>query len=67
MNYKNTRRTLIPRIEGAAFMSGLLALATVALVALGVAMIYTPAGVIVAGVGCAVMQWQFFGGQGPAA
>jgi hypothetical protein len=44
-------------------MSGLLALASVALVALGIGMIYVPAGVIASGVGAAVLQWQFFAGQ----
>ena len=61
------RRTLLPRLpEGAAgsIMSGFLALAAVALVALGIGMIFLPAGVIAAGVGVAVLQWQFFAGQG---
>lgn len=60
------RRTLLPRLpEGAAgsIVSGLLALAAVALVALGVGLIYFPAGIITAGLGAAVLQWQFFGGQ----
>lgn len=60
------RRTLIPPIPpGAfsAFMSGLLALIAVALIAGGVALIYIPAGVITAGVGLVALQWQFFGGQ----
>lgn len=62
----NTRRTLLPKLKpgvGATITSGLLALAAVALVALGIGMIYVPAGVIAAGLGCAVLQWQFFGGQ----
>lgn len=67
MNDKRTRRTLLPKLApGAAgsVMSGLLALAAVALVALGVGLVYFPAGVITAGLGAAVLQWQFFGGQG---
>lgn len=44
-------------------MSGLLALVAVALIAVGVGLIYFPAGVITAGLGAAVLQWQFFGGQ----
>jgi hypothetical protein len=67
MNDKNIRRTLLPSLPpGAAgsLMSGLLALIAVALVALGVGLIYFPAGVITAGAGAAVLQWQFFGGQG---
>lgn len=61
-----TRRTLLPKLRpgaGASIMSGLLALAAVALVALGIGMIYIPAGVIAAGLGAAVLQWQFFAGQ----
>jgi hypothetical protein len=61
-----TRRTLLPKLQpgsGSAFVSGFLALAAVALVALGVGLIYFPAGVITAGLGAAVLQWQFFGGQ----
>lgn len=60
------RRTLLPRLRpgaGPAIMSGLLALVAVALVALGVGLIYFPAGVITAGIGAAVLQWQFFAGQ----
>lgn len=67
MNDKNTRRTLLPKLApGAAgsFLSGLLALGAVALVAFGVSLIYFPAGVITAGLGAAILQWQFFGGQG---
>lgn len=66
MNDRNTRRTLLPKLapgSGSTIMSGLLALAAVALVALGIGMIYLPAGVIAAGLGAAVLQWQFFGGQ----
>lgn len=62
----NTRRTLLPRLKpgtGSAALSGLLAVAAVALVAVGVGMMYLPAGVIAAGLGAAVLQWQFFGGQ----
>lgn len=60
---KTTRRTLLPRLTAGVFSSlasGLLAIAAVALVAVGVAMIYLPAGWIAAGLGCAVLQWQFF-------
>lgn len=66
MNDKNTRRTLLPHISGqavASVMSGLFGLAAVAMIALGVAMIYVPAGVITAGVGVALLQWQFFSGS----
>lgn len=66
MNDRNTRRTLLPKISPQAagsVMSGLLALSAVALVALGIGMIFIPAGVIAAGVGAAVIQWQFFAGQ----
>lgn len=66
MNDRNTRRTLLPKLNpgaGAAVMSGFLALAAVALVALGVGLIYFPAGVITAGLGAALLQWQFFAGQ----
>lgn len=62
----STRKTLLPKLApGAAgsVMSGLLALAAVALVALGIGMIYIPAGVIAAGFGAAVLQWQFFAGN----
>lgn len=62
----DTRRTLLPKLapgSGSAVMSGLLALVAVALVALGIGLIYFPAGIIAAGVGAAVLQWQFFGGQ----
>jgi hypothetical protein len=64
--HASTRKTLLPKLApGAAgsIMSGLLALAAVALVALGIGMIYIPAGVIAAGLGAAVLQWQFFSGQ----
>lgn len=63
---KEPRRTLLPKLrpgDGASVMSGLLALAAVALVALGIGMIFLPAGVIGAGLGAAVLQWQFFGAQ----
>lgn len=62
----HTRRTLLPKLKpgsGSALMSGLLALAAVSLVAFGIGLIYVPAGVIAAGLGAAVLQWQFFGGQ----
>lgn len=67
MNDNHTRRTLLPKLSpggGAAVMSGFMALLAVALIAAGIAMIYVPAGVIAAGLGAAVLQWQFFGGQG---
>jgi hypothetical protein len=66
---KNTRRTLLPRvkIDVAAASSAFLALAAIALVALGIGLIYLPAGVIAAGLGCAVLQWQLFGGTDPGA
>jgi hypothetical protein len=67
MNDKTlNRRTLLPRLpEGAAgsIMSALFALTAVALVSLGVGLIFMPAGVITAGLGFALLQWQFFGGQ----
>lgn len=66
MNDRNTRRTLLPKLQpgtGASLMSGFLALAAVALIAVGVGMIFIPAGVITAGLGAAVLQWQFFAGQ----
>lgn len=62
----DTRRTLLPKLNpgaGASVMSGLLALAAVALVAYGIWMIYNPAGVIAAGLGLIALQYQFFGGQ----
>ena len=64
--HASTRKTLLPKLApgaGGSIMSGLLALAAVALVALGIGMIYIPAGVIAAGIGAAVLQWQFFAGQ----
>lgn len=64
--HAGTRKTLLPKLApGAAgpIMSGLLAVAAVALVALGVGLIFMPAGVITAGLGAAVLQWQFFSGQ----
>jgi len=66
VNDRNTRRTLLPKLQpgaGSAVVSGLLALVAVALIAYGISLIYIPAGVIAAGVGAAVLQWQFFGGQ----
>ena len=66
MNDWNRQRTLLPKLPpGAAgsIMSNLLAIAAVALIALGVGMIFFPAGVITAGLGAAVLQWQFFAGQ----
>lgn len=66
MNDNYTNRTLMPKLRpgaGTAIMSGLLALAAVALVAVGVGLIYFPAGVITAGLGLIALQWQFFGGQ----
>lgn len=65
MNDRHTRRTLLPQLKpgtGGTVMSGLLALGAVALIALGIGMIYLPAGVIAAGLGLAVLQWQFFAG-----
>lgn len=58
------RRTLMPRLPDgwlAGLVSGLLAVFAVGLVAFGVFLIYVPAGVITAGLGAAVLQWQFFG------
>lgn len=66
MSDRHTRRTLLPKLNpgaGSAIMSGLLALGAVALVALGIGMIFLPAGVIAAGLGLVALQWQFFGGQ----
>lgn len=63
MSDKTTRKTLLPRLTAQAagsFASALLALVAVALIAFGISLIYIPAGVIAAGVGCAVLQWQFF-------
>jgi hypothetical protein len=63
------RRTLIPRLRmkpgalarGASVaLSSLLAVAAVALVAFGISLIYIPAGVIAAGLGCLALQYQFF-------
>lgn len=65
-------RTLLPRKQMppgwfgrgmSSLVSGLLALAAVGLIAFGISMIYIPAGVIAAGLGAAVLQWQFFGGN----
>jgi hypothetical protein len=63
---RDTNRTLLPKLQPGALgplISGLLALAAVALVAVGVGLIFFPAGVITAGLGAAVLQWQYFGGQ----
>lgn len=66
MNDRTTNRTLLPKLApgaGSAILSGFMALAAVALVAVGVGLIYFPAGVITAGLGLVALQWQFFGGQ----
>jgi len=66
MSDRNTRRTLLPKLAPgvmSSVFSGLFALAAVALVALGVGMIFVPAGVITAGLGLLALQYQFFGGQ----
>jgi hypothetical protein len=66
VNTRTTNRTLLPRLSKeavSAVVSGLLALAAVGLVAFGISLIYVPAGVIAAGLGAAVLQWQFFGSQ----
>jgi hypothetical protein len=66
MNDQHTRRTLIPKLApgaGTAVLSGFMALVAVALIAVGVGLIYFPAGVITAGLGLVALQWQFFGGQ----
>ena len=61
-----TPKTFIGRINWASFgantLSGVLGLAAIALIALGVGMIFLPAGIITAGVGCVLLQWQWFGG-----
>ncbi len=61
-------KTFIGRINWASFSSnaasGLLGLGAIALIALGVGMIFLPAGVIAAGIGCVALQWLFFGGGG---
>lgn len=62
----DTNRTLVPKLRpgaGSTVMSGLLALGAVALIALGIGLIYFPAGVIAAGLGLVALQYQFFGGQ----
>lgn len=64
MRNNTTNRTLLPRLSPGALSSlgaGLLALAAVALIALGIGMIYLPAGVIAAGLGLLALQYQFFG------
>lgn len=62
-----SRKTFIGRINwasvGASAGSGLLGVLTVALIALGIGMIFLPAGVIASGVGCFALQWLFFGGD----
>lgn len=63
MSEKNTRKTLLPRVSAQALgavLSALLALVAVGLIAFGISLVYVPAGVIAAGIGCAVLQWQFF-------
>ncbi len=61
----HARRTLLPALPpgaGSSILAGLMSLAAIALVALGVALIYAPAGVITAGVGLAALEFRFFGG-----
>jgi len=60
MNDTTTNRTLVPRLSASAG-SGLLAVAAVALIAVGVGLIYFPAGVIGAGLGLIALEWRFFG------
>ncbi len=60
----DTRRTLLPKLQPGAIgplMSALMALAAVALIAVGVGLVYFPAGVITAGLGVLALQYQFFG------
>lgn len=63
-------KTFIGKINwssvGANGLSGLLGFAAIALIALGIGMIFLPAGVIAAGIGCIALQWLFFGGSEPA-
>ena len=62
---KDKRRTLIPALPPGAwgsFLAGLMSLTAVALVALGAALIYVPAGFITAGVGLLALELRFFGG-----
>lgn len=64
MRDNTTNKTLVPRISAGALSSlgsGLLAVAAVGLIALGIGLIYFPAGVIAAGLGLIALQWQFFG------
>ena len=64
--YPQNNKTLLPRLPpgvSGAIMSALLALGAVALIAVGVGMIFLPAGVITAGVGIAWLQWFFFSPQ----
>lgn len=59
-----TPRTLLPKMTSSQWSSAgaaFLALAAVALIALGIGMIYVPAGVIAAGLGLLALQYQFFG------
>jgi hypothetical protein len=58
------RRTLLPALPpgvGSALVAGLMSLAAIALIALGVALIYVPAGVITAGLGLVALEFRFFG------
>jgi hypothetical protein len=60
-----TRRTLFPKFQPGilgSLMSALMALVAVTLIAVGVGLIYFPAGVITAGIGLVALQYQFFGG-----
>jgi hypothetical protein len=64
MRNNTMNKTLLPRLAPgawAAIGSGLLAVAAVALVAVGVGLIYFPAGVIAGGVGLVALEWRFFG------
>lgn len=63
MSEKHTRKTLLPRVSAQALgatLSALLALVAVALIAFGISLIYVPAGIIAAGIGCLALQYQFF-------
>lgn len=63
MSDKNTRRSLLPRISGQAVSSAfaaLLGLAGIALIALGVYLIFAPAGVITAGAGLVWLQMVYY-------
>lgn len=64
MRNNTMNKTLVPRLSPQVWSSvgsGLMALAAVALVALGIGLIYFPAGVIAAGVGLVALEWRFFG------